>query len=206
MMARSLHKQAGMTLLEVLVATGILAVISSLAFISIDNMVRSKSLLSEHTDQLNQHNLAFFLLQNDLQFAVSSQQLNVSKPEFVGSSQSFSLLKFQDKQASSSRIDQAQSNLIQPVQRIRWYVKNKFLVRAVQASYVPQSQLNWQERNMMAVQSFSCSYRNQVGIDSSSWPNTQTDNSQLPQTTQCLIVTEDGSESTLQITPWQVLW
>ncbi len=202
----SLKQQSGMTLLEVLVATGILAVISVMAFISIDNMARSKSILNEHTQQLNQTNLAYYLLQNDLQFAVSSQQLNLQNPEFIGGSQNLSLLKFKDQIANSSRIEKFQSSVVQPIQRIRWYVRDQHLVRAVQPAHATVGAGNWQERKLLPIQSFSCSYRNLVGMDLNEWPNSQSENSTLPETIQCVIVSAAGLETDLQVAPWQSIW
>lgn len=202
----SLLQQGGMTLLEVLVATGILAIMSAMAFISIDNMVRSKTTLKEHTKQLNQTNLAFYLLQNDLQFAVSSQQLNLLKPEFVGAAQSFSLLKYKDQMATSSRIEQAQPTVVQPIQKIRWYVRDNHLVRAIQPAHASQGFGQWQERKLLLIKSFSCSYRNLVGLDLSHWPNNQSENNKLPRTIQCLVVSATGLETELQVTPWQSIW
>ncbi len=195
-----------MTLLEVLVATGILAVISTMAFISIDNMVRSKATLSEHTKQLNQTNLAYYLLQNDLQFAVSSQQLSLQAAEFKGTAQSFSLLKFKDQIATSPRIEQTHSGVSQPIQRVRWYLRDQYLFRAVQPAHASHQIGHWQERQVLAIESFNCSYRNVVGVDLNSWPNTANENSQLPQSIQCLIVSSDGLETELQVSPWQSIW
>jgi len=202
----SLQQQAGMTLLEVLVATGILAIISVMAFVSIDNMVRAKTILNEHTRQLNQSNLAFYLLQNDLQFAVSSQQLNLQQAEFSGNSQSFSLIKFQDQIATSSRIEQAHSTTVHPLQRVRWFLRDNHLYRAVQAAHATQNLGQWQERKLLKVKSFNCNYKDLVGSDLNQWPNDQTQNSQLPKSIQCLIVSAAGLETNLLVTPWQSLW
>jgi type II secretion system protein J len=204
---QSRKMQMGMTLLELLVATGILAVISTMAFMSIDNLIRSKAILDEHSNQLNQTNLAYYLMQNDLQFAVSNQQLNLQIPEFTGATQNFSLLKFTDQVARSSRIETTpQSRRQQPLQRIRWYVRDEYLVRSVQPAHSNQGQTNWQEMKLLPINSLNCRYKNQVGIETSSWPNSTAENSALPQSIQCSITSAEGLQTDLQVTPWKSIW
>jgi prepilin-type N-terminal cleavage/methylation domain-containing protein len=148
---KSLAKQIGMTLLEVLVATTILTILSALAFVSIDNMVNAKALIKLHTDQLNQDTLGFYQIQNDLQFAVSDRQLNIINPEFIGSSQGFSLLRYQSPAATSSRIEQSQVTVFNSLKRVKWYLKGQHLIRASQSAYGIDNGVNWQERSYYIV-------------------------------------------------------
>ena len=192
-----------MTLLEVLIAVSILTVISALAFISIDNMVKAKSALNEHTEQLNQANLTYYLLQNDMQFAVSSQNSQLQEAEFVGNAQGFSLLQYKGQMVSSDRIEQARQLLNQPLQQVRWYIRNNQLWRSVTPSHHNGYSPNGQERPMLKVKTFSCSYTDDAGNNHSQWPNNEFENSRLPTIIRCLLETDRGLVSEFNLTPWQ---
>lgn len=207
----NLAKQQGMTLLEVLVATGILVVISSMAFLSLDTLIQSKQSLQQITTELNQFNLAQFQLQNDIQMAVSSNQALPVLPtaEFIGDSQSITLLRFrtntvvnQRNRKNNSRqsiADVNNTNLI----RVRWYVRNDQWYRASQAAAKPLNSNQWQERSMLDLKSLRCSYQNKAGGQQSNWPNSQTQNAQLPEVINCQVQLDNGLESVLKLVPWQ---
>ncbi len=207
----NLVKQQGMTLLEVLVATGILVVISSMAFLSLDTFIKSKQTLQQTTDELNQFNLAQFQLQNDIQMAITTNQaVAISpSPEFIANSQSFTLLRFRSATVPNQRSRQdgnqqarqllAQQNLI----RVRWYVRDNQWYRASQSAAIPLSSNQWQSRPMLALKSLNCSYQNSVGQMQSVWPNSQTQNAQLPEMVNCQVQLTDDRSSVLKLVPWQ---
>ncbi len=202
----ALQKQTGMTLLEVLIATAILTIISAMAFLSIDNMVKAKITLNEHTEQLNQANLAFYWLQNDLQFAVSSEQYGLTEAEFIGNMQSFTLTRFKGQTATSTRISNNQTSIDQPLQKVSWYVRDQQLVRAVLPAHSAGYGENGQARALLPIESFACSYQNAAGIRSNQWPNERRENGQLPYRIQCLVVTKSGQSNEFNIIPWQKIW
>ncbi len=206
MKSPTLIKQMGMTLLEVLIATGILTVISAMAFLSIDNMVRSKTILNQQTEQLNQTNLAFYLLQNDLQFAISSQQLGVAEAEFVGGIQSFTLTRFKRQIATSPRVEDHNAAINQPLQKVRWYIRDQQLERAVLPAHSTGYGENWQTRTLLPIESFNCSYQNAAGVSSNQWPNEGGENGMLPNSIQCLVVTESGQANEFNVVPWEKIW
>lgn len=202
----SVKLQSGMTLLEVLIATSILAVISAMAFLSIDNMVKAKTTLNANTEQLNQINLALYLIQNDLQFAFSSQQNNLTEAEFTGDGRSFTLLQHKGQTVTSLRIEQSRDSANQPLQKVRWYVNNQQLIRAVLPAHNVGYGSGWQQRPLLAVSEFNCVYINDAGSRSGQWPNSSFENAVLPRSIQCLITTESDMEFEINITPWQKIW
>lgn len=202
--------QKGMTLLEVLVATGILAIISGMAFMSLNNLASSKQALDEKNATLNQENLTHYLLQNDLQMSISSQQLNngLKQGEFIANSQSIILLKF--KTASAPVIQTGNQNrnrsLNNPVIRVKWYVRNNMLYRATQSAAAPLSNINiWQERPMIEVDRFNCVFQNVSGQSQAEWPLEQRQFSQLPQMINCEMQGKQGLNHIFEIVPWQQL-
>ncbi len=204
-------KQKGMTLLEVLVATGILAVISSMAFLSIDTLVKSKASLQTVNEELNHFNLAQFQLQNDIQMAITSQRISVAatSPEFIANTQSMTLLRYQNNTVANSRI--LRSNVSQNLRnnkdsgliRVKWFVRNDQWYRATQNASSPLSSNQWQERPMLSLQSLNCTYLDLKGVEQSIWPNSQVQNSQLPEMISCQVIQENGQKSILKLVPWQ---
>ena len=207
----NLYKQQGMTLLEVLVATGILVVISSMAFLSLDTLVKAKQSLQQTTEQLNQSNLAQFQLQNDIQMAITSNQALavLPAPEFIADSQSITLLRYRNatvpnqrnKRDNNQSTRQRVSN--QRLIRVRWYVRNNQWYRASQSAAIPLRSNQWQERPMLAIKSLNCSYQNTAGLMQSIWPNSQSQNAQMPEMVQCQVQLANDQASVLKLVPWQ---
>ncbi len=205
-------KQQGMTLLELLVATGILAVISSMAFLSIDTLIKSKASLQLVTEELNQFNLAQFQLQNDIQMAITSNQVSAvtTAPEFIANTQSITLLRYRNNTVVNTRAQR--STVSQPTHitnkssgliRVRWYVRNDQWFRAIQSAASPLNSNQWQERPMLSLESLNCSYLDLNGIERSIWPNSQLQNSQLPEMVSCQVIQDNGQKSVLKLVPWQ---
>ena len=195
-----------MTLLEVLVATGILALISGLAFVSLDNLIRSKQSLQEANEAINQFNLTIFQLQSDVKLAVAHESPLVSSPwpEFSGDSQSISLHRFASASVPVTRSrQQANNQSSQPLQRIRWAVRNGQLIRSSQPAAAPQNSNQWVERPMLAVKTFHCSYHGLTGQNQPRWPATESQNNQLPEWLGCELTTADDQRSVLHLTPMQ---
>ncbi len=211
----NLHRknQSGMTLLEVLVATSILAVIASLAFVSLDNLAGSKQTLDAKTKQLNQANLAQYILQTDLQMAVGSvAPLPSNTPnEFVGSSQGFSLVRYRNALVQSGRSSKRQTSQYtrgsqlqdQPMIRVRWYMRNNQWFRATQSAFSPVNSNQWSERPMMTLKSLNCSYQNVAGLIQPSWPNSPIEQGKLPELISCQIHSDEDLKSVIKVVPWQ---
>ncbi len=204
----SAKQQQGMTLLEVLVATGILAVISAMAFLTIDNMVKAKSSLNTTTAAINQANMAQYLLQTDIQMTVSSQQLlpPPQVPEFEANSQQITLLRYRNQQVPVPRQSSRQNLPVTALMRVRWYVRNNQWYRATQRADSPSNSNQWQERPMLALKSLACEYQNHAGLMQPNWPATQRDNSQLPKQVRCQLRDEHDQATVLKLVPWQHIW
>lgn len=203
----SLAQQQGMTLLELLVASAVMAVVAGLAFLSLDNLASAKQTLDQHNRVLNQQNLALYWLQNDLQLANTNLTPgNASdQAEFTGDSQGFSLLRFQSPTVPSGRETRGadQQADAHGLVRVRWYVRNNHWYRATQSAFAPLSSSQWLERSMMPLQSVSCQYRNQAGLMQSIWPQEANQRQQLPQRIICSLTQEAGQRTVLDVVPWQ---
>ncbi|GJM05903.1 MAG: hypothetical protein DHS20C09_18990 [marine bacterium B5-7] len=201
----NLSKQQGMTLLEVLVATAILAIISGLAFLSLDNLVKSKASLDAKTEELNQLNLAQFMFQNDLQMAISSQQTQVisEQQDFIGNSQIMTFLRYNNPQVANGRETRLSNALPKPMIRVKWMIRNQQWVRATQNALSPLNSNQWQEQVMLELDSLNCSYQSRSGLMQTTWPNTRFENSQLPESIHCQIQSKNEQRSVLKIVPWQ---
>ncbi len=201
----NLNRQQGMTLLEVLVATGILAVISGMAFLSIDNMVKAKASLSEAITEINQANLAQYQFQTDIQMAVSSQQRIPPplQPEFQANAQTITLLRYRSAQVPVPRVREQRRQQHIPLMRVRWYIRNDQWYRATQQADSPVNSNQWLEQPMLDLKSLSCEFANQAGLMQSVWPNSPAENSQLPKQILCQLHTSDNQRTVLKLTPWQ---
>lgn len=206
----NIRHQKGMTLLELLVATAILAIISGMAFMSLNNLASSKQTLDEINKNLNQENLTYYLLQNDLQMSIASQQFNtvLKQSEFIANSQSFTILKYKTPIAPINQTGNQNRNNYHnnPLTRVRWYVRNKTLYRATQSAAAPLSNNNiWQERPMIEVDLFNCVYQNLTGQSQAVWPAEQRQFSQLPQMITCELQNNQGLNHMFKVVPWQQL-
>lgn len=208
---KTIANQCGMTLLEVLVATGILAVISAMGFLSLDTLVKSKQSLQQVADELNQLNLAQFQLQSDVQMAITTNRSLVvlPSPEFIANSQSITLLRYRNAKVPHQRNEllnnqQNHQGIINPsVIRVRWYVRDDKWYRATQSAASPLRSSHWQERAMLDLKSLNCSYQNVAGSIQSVWPGSQAQNAQLPEVVNCQVQLVNGQVSALKLVPWQ---
>jgi prepilin-type N-terminal cleavage/methylation domain-containing protein len=206
---KGLHQQRGMTLLELLVAAAVMAVLAGLAFMGLDNMATAKRVIDEQNRTLNQQNLALFWLQSDLQLATvhPNPLITPAQAEFSGDSQGFSLLRFQSPTVSSGRNDRRQvaSNDAHGLVRVRWYVRNNQWYRATQSAFAPPNSNQWLERPMLALRTVNCQYLNLTGQLQPVWPQGANQGSQLPQRISCGLTDDAGQNSVLNVVPWQHL-
>jgi|GEM_PF-1247450 len=208
---QNLVKQNGMTLLEVLVATAILAVISSMAFLGLDTLVQSKQSLQQKTKELNQFNLVQFQLQNDIQMAITAHQAiaTLPTPEFIANSQSITLLRYPNatvavpRNKASNNRDNTRNNASSSLIRVRWDVRNGQWFRSSQSAASPVNSNQWQEQPMLDLKSLNCNYLNNAQTVQSIWPNNQTQNGQLPEMINCQVTLANDQVSVLKLVPWQ---
>lgn len=200
------RRQTGMTLIELLIATGILAILAGLAFLSLDNLIRAKQNIDQHVTSLNQFNRAIYQLQDDLQLAVSSQQFSALSTEFSGEAQRFQLYRYQAPQATSRHLQNTSANLHQQLRRVTWQWLNGVLYRTESPALGASTGSALDGQAMLRLNRFFCEYRNEAGLAVSRWPATTAQNSRLPQGILCQLETEQGQLTELQITPWQSIW
>lgn len=66
----SFHKQNGFTLLELLVAIGIFALLAAMSYGGLDNVMKARQVTNQHADRLSQLQMAFLWLGRDVEQAV----------------------------------------------------------------------------------------------------------------------------------------
>ncbi|MFC3194375.1 type II secretion system protein J [Marinicella sediminis] len=201
-----IQHQSGMTLIELLIATGILAVLAGLAFISLDNLIRSKQTIDQHSKQLNQYRRVLYMLQDDLQLAVTSQQSATSQAEFLGEPQRITLNKYQVPQATSIHAEQALGQFRQQLRTINWQFINGALYRTDSPAHSAAQVNAFDGQKMLELNRFYCEYNNDVGLGVSRWPASPAQNSRLPGTVICQLEFKDGTSTELLVTPWQSIW
>jgi general secretion pathway protein J len=74
------HRQRGFTLVELLVAITILAIVAVLGWRGLDGIIRSRQVLTEQMDQTRGAQLAFAQLQNDLEQLADKTELGDRQP------------------------------------------------------------------------------------------------------------------------------
>ncbi len=205
---QSFQQQSGMTLLELLVATAILSIISVMAFLSLNSLTTAKAGMEAATLRINENRLALTLFSQDIKMAVSSRSRNLDNrdAEFVGEPNLVRLQRFNPAQAVPTRFSRQQNNPDQDiVLEVRWMVRNKQWYRATRSAlsseYAP-----WQERLMMPLEQMRCQYRNQGGQLLNRWPADNYQAVEVPQAVHCRLWSIDKRQSELIMTPWQNLW
>lgn len=206
--ATAIRQQQGMTLLELLVAVSLLAVIAVMAYASLFTLTASKRQMDDTVSQINQDNAALGLFNQDIKMAIGHQSVQHSHEllPFTGDSQSLRLQRYNPFQAVPRHglVNQLKQ---QPaaVLSVRWFVRDQTWYRATRAatssSYAP-----WQEQAMMPLQQIRCQYQSLNGQLLDRWPPAQGPVTALPNAVHCRLMSQHNRESDLIITPWQQIW
>lgn len=204
---QSLQRQSGMTLLELLVATAILSIISVMAFLSLNSLTTAKAGMEAATLRINENRLALTLFSQDIKMAISSRSRTQGGggAEFIGEPSLLRLQRFNPAQAVPTRFSRQQNNPDQDiVLEVRWMLRNNNWYRATRSAlsneYAP-----WQERLMMPLEQMRCQYRNQGGQLLNRWPADDYQAVEIPQAVQCRLWSVEKRQTDLLLTPWQNL-
>lgn len=208
MQKQTFHRQSGMTLLELLVATAILSIISAMAFLALNSLATAKAGMEDATLRINQNRLALTLFSQDIKMAISSRSrtLATGDSEFIGEPNLVRLQRFNPAQAVPTRFSGQQNNPNQDiVLEVRWMVRNNNWYRATRSAlsseYAP-----WQERLMMPLEQMRCQYRKLGGQLLNRWPAEAYEMVEVPQAVQCRLWSVEKRQTELLLTPWQNLW
>jgi len=182
--------QTGMTLLEVLLAVSLMAVIASMAFVGLNALIEARASTQEKNAQLNQLNLSLQLLTQDVQML---HQAYTTVPVLQGDGQRLIIERLQYSQVSG---------LPSAVQRIKWEWRNNRLLRSTQDVLQPNYLNRWNDRLMLELPFFSCQYEDSNGISNGSWPLASEIAGGIPTAVVCRFGLEDGRAYEHNITPY----
>ncbi len=120
------HRATGFTLLEVLVAVALVVVVSTLAFMGLDALVRARAQTDAFAHAWQQENRAWHLLRQDISYAIPRPLKNAQgtvQPPFVGQADGFRLTRYS---APGWPREAAQ-----PINAVRWFQRNGQLIRSL---------------------------------------------------------------------------
>ncbi|WP_395377112.1 type II secretion system protein J [Marinicella sp. W31] len=185
--------QTGMTLLEVLLAVSLIAVIASMAFVGLNALVDARAITQEKNTELNRLNLSLQLLTQDVQML---HQASAATQVISGENQRLIVERLQYSQVSG---------LPSAVQRIKWEWRNSRLLRSTQDVLQPGYINRWNDRLMLELPLFSCQYEDIGGIANSSWPVTTEIGGDIPSAVVCRFGLQDGRSYEHHITPYAAM-
>jgi len=120
------RRAGGFTLLEVLVAVALVAVVSTLAFMGLDALVRARAQTDAFAQRWQQGNRAWQLMRQDIGFAIP-RPLKDSQgavfPAFLGKAQQFELTRYN---APGWPVEASG-----PITSVRWYQRQDRLWRSL---------------------------------------------------------------------------
>lgn len=159
-------KQAGMTLLEVLVAMTLMVIISAIAYASLNGLIDAKI----HTDNvavdLRQELLTSQQLSKDIHALVLrtvKDEFGVQQPAVIGR---YSSIEF-SRNGNSNPLGQHRSDL----QRVQWFIHNNNLIRRSLNQLDIGSFPQWQQRKYLAnVAELNIAYISSIDTESRIWP------------------------------------
>lgn len=129
----------GFTLIEVLVALAIFALLSVISVIGIHQMVQSETVLEENANRLNQLELAYIYLKNDLEQVIDRpvrDYRNEVLSAFIGESKSMFANKLFSTMGirlieftRTGQVNPLETRPLSNLQRVAYYFKDNTLIR-----------------------------------------------------------------------------
>lgn len=197
---KSKKHQQGMTLLELLIATVIMAIMAGMGFIGINAMVEASSRVELKSRQVQQQSMVLTQVSRDVASAISSrQQVSQVSSDFTGDSTRFELTRFEQALLPGVSEGQNMGDVIQ----VAWYLRNGQLFRSSRPSVQKNNSQAWRDQLMGEVKGWRCEYRDISGQWQPKWPNTPSEHVLLPKVIKCQVTAADGRVSDWQLVPWQ---
>ncbi len=161
----------GFTLLEVLVAVALVAVVSTLAFLGLNALVQARAQTDIFARQWQQENRAWQWMRQDISQALprpTRDENGAGQPAFIGRPGDFQLIRLRP-----FSWDEGTHPPVSPLQKVRWYWHDKRLWRASKSPpelRAPQ----WQLQSVMTMANAPVfEYRDSRGRWHRQWPPAQ---------------------------------
>jgi type II secretion system protein J len=182
-----------MTLLEVLVATSLMVIISVISYTGLNGLIDAKAHTDAVADRLNREVLTSRQLHKDIKSIIQREIKLVSgetRSALLGSYYSFEF----SSNGHSNPLKQNRSEL----QRVRWMYANGELIRGSLEYLETGSQPRWKERVYLTdLTDFSLTYLNNAGQKLRKWPENSIN--ALPKVIQINIVFKDTTSLHLHL-------
>lgn len=160
------NKQAGMTLLEILVAMTLMVIIASMSYVSLNGLIDAKN----HTDMVAQNVRQELLISQQLNQDIHAlinrpirNQQGSFNPAIIGG---YNSIEF-SRNGHANPLNQPRADL----QRVQWFLRDHKIYRRSSDQLDQGSFPQWQERMYLHnIDEFNISYVSTIGIESRVWP------------------------------------
>lgn len=188
---------SGMTLLELLLATAILAIMAGMGLFGIQTLMRAEQGVQAKEAQWRTHNMTLVQMTQDVQFALSLP-VTSQRQAFSGDALGFSLLKHQ----SHILPDDGQAKLgLAEMQSVQWRMINGQLTRGQS----PWLQFREQNRPQpyLPLKQMRCEYLDISSQWQPRWPiSGGQSTASLPKQVKCRLTFDDERISDWVLIPW----
>lgn len=194
-MEANFSKQKGMTLLEVLVATTLMAIISVISYTGLNSLIDSKIHTDKAAETLNREILVSRQLHKDIKSIINRDIKKATGDRYPAVLGSYYSMEF-SLNSHSNPLNQQRSEL----HRVRWELANGQLIRRTIDYLESGSQPRWQDRVYLTqINDFTISYINNAGQKLRKWP----ENNQfpIPKFIQINLTLKDNTSLFFNLTP-----
>lgn len=199
---------SGFTLIEMLIALAIFALLSVISVVGINQMVRSETVLEANATRLNELELAYVYLKNDLEQAIDRpirDYRNNLLPAFIGEAKSMFANKLFSTMGirlieftRAGQINPLETRPLSHLQRVAYYLKDNTLIRY---AWLELDQANSQEPEgrviLTNINEIYAEYVNAQGEINETWSleGSRSNNQQaLPALVDIMILLKDWGE------------
>ncbi len=196
-----MNKQQGMTLLELLIATVILAIMAGMGLFGIQSLISAEQRVTERQALWRSESMSLIQLTQDVQYAVTARGNDAGQNNvFTGTAQDFQLVRFRQSMVPGlSQVNKALSDVVQ----VSWYWRNGQLYRAQRPWLQNQDAQAWIEQPMGAVRQWRCEYQSLTGDWVPRWPQNDSSSQSLPKQLKCQVTMSGNRVSEWVLVPWQ---